>query len=149
VAAYGAGGTASFLSYFGGAGEDIAYGIGVFLTANSDNTTSINLFIAGSTSGSLPIVSSTGLQGTYGGGSSDGFVAMFSTSHGSRFSEGYSTHIGGPGTDVIYGLSVGTSGNGRFTGITNSTSGMATTGVFQTTNAGGYDAFLGEIQTTP
>jgi hypothetical protein len=148
VAAFGAGGTAAFLSYFGGAGNDRAYGIGVFLTANSDSTTSINLFIAGSTNGQLPIVNATGLQPTYGGGSSDGFVAMFSTSHGSRFSEGYSTYLGGPGADVIYGLSVGTSGNARFTGITDSTTGLATAGAFQTTDGGGYDGFLGEICTT-
>ena len=149
VAAYGAGGTASFLSYFGGAGADIANTIGVFLTPNSDSTTSINLFIAGSTTGGLPIVNATGLQPIYGGGSSDGFVAMFSTSHGSSFTKAYSTYVGGPGTDVIYSLFVGSSGNARFTGITNSTTGIATPGVFQAGIGGGFDAFVAAIQTTP
>jgi hypothetical protein len=56
--------------------------------------------------------------------------------------------MGGPGTDVIYGLAVGSSGNARVTGLTNSVSGMTTTGAYQTTIGGGYDAFAAEIQTT-
>jgi len=87
VGAYNSSGTATFLSYWGGSGYDVANGIGVFL--------------------------------------------------------------GGPGTDVIYGLAVGTSANARVTGLTNSTSGIATPGAFQSTIGGCYDAFLSEIQTTP
>lgn len=148
VGAYNSSGTATFLSYWGGSGYDVANGIAVFLTANSDNTTSIDLFIAGYTTGkTFPLLNA--VQPTYGGGATDGFVAMFSSSHGSAFTEGYSTFLGGPGTDLIYGLAVGTSGNARVTGLTNSTNGIATPGAFQTTNGGGYDAFLGEIQTTP
>lgn len=66
-----------------------------------------------------------------------------------KWTIGYSSYLGGPGTDVVYGLAVGSSGNARLTGVTNSTTGMATTGAYQTTPGGGYDAFVAEIQTTP
>jgi hypothetical protein len=149
VAAYNSSGTATFFSYFGGAGYDEAEGIGVFVTNNADLTTSINLFIAGYTTGSYPTLNA--VQATYGGGSTDGFVTLFSTSHNSPFALGYSTYIGGNGVDIIYGLAVGSSGNARITGLTSSTN-LAVTpnpGAFQLTNAGGYDAFVAEIQTTP
>ena len=147
VAAYNSSGTATFFSYFGGAGYDVSDAIGVTLTNNSDLTTSINLFIAGYTTGSFPTKSA--IQGTYGGGSTDGFVTMFSTSHGSPYALGYSTYLGGSGIDIIYGLAVGTAGNARVTGLTNSTNLPVSTGAFQSTNGGGYDAFVGEIQTVP
>jgi len=147
IAAYSPTGTPTFVSYFGGAGYDWPYAIGVFLTNNADLTTSINLFIAGYTTGGLTMLNP--VQGTYGGGSTDGFVTMFSTSHNSPFALGYSTYLGGNGIDIIYALGVGTSGNVRVTGLTNSTNLQVNTGVLQSTLAGSYDAFVGEIQTTP
>jgi hypothetical protein len=148
VGAYGSGGTAHFFTYFGGAGYDVPYGIGVF-SVTSGTTTTTNLFIAGQTNGSYYITTGAP-QSVYGGGTSDGFVSMMTNTSGStKWTIGYSTYMGGPGADVIYGLSVGTSGNARVTGLTNSTTGMATTGAFQTTIGGGYDAFVAEIQTTP
>jgi hypothetical protein len=153
VGAYNSSGTPTFFSYWGGAGYDEAQSIGVFLTNNSDLTTSINLFIGGYTTGSLK--TQNAVQSTYGGGSTDGFVTMFSTSHGSPFSLGYSTYIGGNGVDIVYGLAVGSSGNARITGLTSSTNlnvtppASSTPHAFQTTNGGGYDAFVAEIQTTP
>jgi len=147
VAAYTPTGTNTFFSYLGGPGYDEVQGLGVFLINNADLTTSINLFIAGYTTGSFPILSA--VQSTYGGGSTDGFVTMFSTSHGSPFAMGYSTYIGGSGIDIIYALAVGSSGNARITGLTNSTNLAVSTLAYQPANAGGYDAFVAEIQTTP
>jgi len=146
--AYNSSGTPTFLTYWGGSGYDIAEAVGVFLTT-TQTSTNINLFIAGYTTGkTFPLLNA--VQGTYGGGSTDGFVAMFSsTNGGSNWTEGYSTFLGGTGTDIIYGLAVGTSGNARVTGLTTSTNGIATAGGYQTMNAGGYDAFAAEIQTTP
>ncbi len=155
VASYNSSGTPTFVSYFGGKGYDVANGIAVSLLPLTDAcpaTPTINLFIAGKTTGELPIVVPTGSsvpQPTYGGGASDGFVAMFTSTNYGHYTETYSTYVGGTGADDIYGLSVGTSGNARFTGISNSTTGLATTGAYQTTNAGGYDAFVGQITTTP
>jgi hypothetical protein len=155
VASYNSSGTPTFVSYFGGKGYDVANGIAVSLlpvTEACPATPTINLFIAGKTTGELPIVVPTGSsvpQPTYGGGASDGFVAMFTSTNYGHYTETYSTYVGGTGADDIYGLSVGSSGNARFTGISNSTSGLATPGAYQTTNAGGYDAFVGQINTTP
>jgi len=123
----------------------------------------INLFVAGYTTGSFPIVVPTGSsvpQPTYGGGPTDGFVFMLTSDNYAHFTEdcvvisgantcAYSTYVGGPGTDEILGMAIGSSGNARITGFTNSTSGFATTGAYQTTIGGGYDAFAAEILTTP
>jgi hypothetical protein len=89
------------------------------------------------------------VQNTYGGGKTDGFVTMFSSVGGEAYGIGYATYLGGSGTDIIYGLSVGSSGNARLTGLTSSTNMPVTSGAYQTTNAGGYDAFVAEITTTP
>jgi hypothetical protein len=168
IAAYNSSGTQTLLSYFGGKGADVATQIGVFLTpadfpATCTAEPMINLFIAGYTTGSFPIVVPAGSsvpQPTYGGGPTDGFVVMITSDNYAHFTEGcvvisgvntcaYSTYLGGPGTDEILGMAVGSSGNARITGLTNSTSGFATAGSYQTTLGGGYDAFAAEILTTP
>ena len=168
IAIYNSAGKETMLSYFGGPGTDVATQIGVFLTpatfpATCTTEPMINLFIAGYTTGSFPIVVPAGSsipQATYGGGTTDGFVFMLTSDNYAHYTENcvvmsgvntcaYSTYIGGPGSDVVYGMAVGSSGNARITGITNSTTGMATAGSYQTTNGGGYDAFVAEILTTP
>jgi hypothetical protein len=168
IAIYNPSGQETMLSYFGGPGTDVATQIGVFLTpatfpATCTAAPMINLFIAGYTTGSFPIVVPVGSsvpQATYGGGPTDGFVFMLTSNDYTHYTENcvvisgvntcaYSTYIGGPGSDVVYGMAVGSSGNARITGITNSTSGMATAGSYQTTIGGGYDAFAAEILTTP
>ena len=163
VAEYGYGGGTHFLTYYGGVGFDEAFGIGVCTITSvstpdcasapgaTGTTSTTNLFIAGETTGSF--YTTTGApQTVYGGGPTDGFVFMLTstdaTSTTPKWTIGYSSYMGGPGTDVIYGLAVGSSGNARVTGLTNSVSGMTTTGAYQTTIGGGYDAFAAEIQTT-
>src|SRR5580698_6883100 len=157
IAIYNSSGKETMLSYFGGPGTDVANQIAVFLTPATFPATCtaepmITLFIAGYTTGSFPIIvpaGSTVPQSTYGGGPTDGFVFMLTSDNYAHYTENcvdmsgvntcaYSTYIGGPGSDVVYGMAVGSSGNARITGITNSTTGMATTGSYQTTNAGGY-----------
>jgi len=145
VGAYNSSGAAKLLTYWGGSGFDVAQSVGTFLSG-----TNINLFFAGYTTGgtTLPFPVLNAVQPTYGGGATDGFVAMFSsTNSGSTWGEGYSTFLGGTGADAISGLVVGTSGNARVTGYTNSP-GIAKNG-YQSTLGGGIDAFLAEIQTTP
>jgi hypothetical protein len=160
VGEYGYGGGTHFLTYYGGKGFDEAFGIGVCtITSQSspDCATApgtdpvTNLFIAGETTGSF-YTTSGAPQTVYGGGTTDGFVAMLTSNDASsstpKWTIGYSSYMGGPGTDIVYGLAVGSSGNARVTGLTNSTTGMATTGAYQTTPGGGYDAFVAEIETT-
>lgn len=162
VGEYGYGGGTHFLTYYGGAGFDEAFGIGVCTittvstpdcatapgAAGTSSTT--NLFVGGETTGSF--YTTTGApQTVYGGGTSDGFVFMLTstdaTSSTPKWTIGYSSYMGGPGADIVYGLAVGSSGNARVTGLTNSVSGMATTGAYQTVLGGGYDAFAAEICT--
>jgi hypothetical protein len=163
IGEYGYGGGNHFLTYYGGVGFDEAFGIGVCTITSvstpdcatapgaTGTTSTTNLFIAGETTGSF--YTTTGApQTVYGGGPSDGFVFMLTsadaTSTTPKWTIGYSSYMGGPGTDVIYGLAVGSSGNARVTGLTNSSTGIATTGAYQTTLGGGYDAFVAEILTT-
>jgi Beta-propeller repeat len=147
VGAYNSSGTPTFFSYYGGPGYEKADAIGVSLIT-TDGVTTINIFIAGFTTGRLP-AQVNAVQNTYGGGETDGFVTMFSSISGEAYGIGYATYLGGSGTDIIYGLAVGTSGNARLTGLTSSTNMPVTSGAYQTTNAGGYDAFVAEITTTP
>jgi hypothetical protein len=161
IGEYGYGGGTHFLSYYGGKDFDQAFGIGVCTItsqsspdcASTPGTNPVtNLFFAGETTGAFYITTGAP-QTVYGGGASDGFVAMLTSTDASsstpKWTIGYSSYMGGPGTDIIYGLAVGSSGNARVTGLTNSATGMATTGAYQTTLGGGYDAFVAEIETTP
>ena len=75
-------------------------------------------------------------------GSSDAYLAQFSVELGFRV---WGTYIGGPGDESSpYGrIAVDDSANVYVTGYTNSTTGMATPGAWQTTFEGGSsDAFL-------
>ncbi len=123
-------------SYYGGAGNersmDIAWHGG-------------SLYITGLTDGVSNIVTSNAYQVTYGGGSSDVFIAKFNEA-GQRQ---WATFYGGSGDegDISYytklvHLACDNAGNVYVTGRTKSDSVIATTGSHQDTLGGGYDAFI-------
>lgn len=98
-----------WLTYFGGAGKDFAGydGRSLALRANGD------VVFAGSTeSADLPLESAA--QATYGGGESDGFLAVL-TGDGGRLR--YGTYWGGPGRDLLEGVALGPEGRVYATGI--------------------------------
>jgi hypothetical protein len=123
-------GALSFSTYLGGTQADLASGIAV----DGSN----NVYISGNTSSSglgNPVSS------MFGGGIEDGFVAKFN----STGSEQYFTYVGLTGDDVATAIAVdGASGNAYITGSTQS-SGLATSGVFQTSLKGSQDAFVAKV----
>ncbi len=116
MARYGSGtgaqtaGTLEFSTYLGGKGTDYASGIAVYTNAATGVLTAYVLVLRPTTLGAVS------------GASAEPSVTV---------ANGIGVLLGRPGTDVIYGLAVGTSGNARVTGLTNSTTGIATPGTFQ------------------
>lgn len=132
VAKFNAAGNRIWGTYYGGAGADYLYGI----RAGANG----NIFVAGETN-SLNGISSPGCyQPVYAGGTApadkgDGFIASFDN-NGNRL---WATYFGGALSDIFYGVALDNNGNVYATGITNSKTGIATPGAFQTTMAGGSD----------
>lgn len=98
-----------YSTYFGGAGNDIAYGVAVDGTGDA--------YIAGSTTSSnLPVTS--GVLSTSLGGSEDAFVAELEAG-GSTLA--YSTYLGGSGVDSASAIAIDSGGDAFVTGNTQST----------------------------
>lgn len=118
-----------FSTYFGGAGNDAARGIGTDIAGN--------VYIAGyTTSMNLP-VSASSFQAAYGGNTADYatgdvFVAKFSPT-GALL---YVTYLGGSADDIATALAVDSAGNAYITGFTNSSNFPVTANALQKTFAG-------------
>jgi len=121
-------------TYFGG--SQIDGGIGIATDASG------NIFLAGYTLSSSDIVTSGAYQTKFGG-TADALLAEFSTS-GNRL---YSTYYGGTGDEISDGIALDKFGNVFITGYSNgNTSGIATSGAYQTSFGGGIDdAFIAKF----
>jgi hypothetical protein len=140
--------TPLFETYFGGSGDDVAYGIA------SDGT---NTYVAGSTtSAGITIPTGTSaFQPTIGGGM-DGFIAKFGVPVTTGTTQGavplsYFTYLGGSANDA--GLAIvadsGTSnGNVRVTGLTGDSSSWAAPVQNKLGPGGAIDAFVARVLTT-
>ncbi|HEX5410771.1 MAG TPA: SBBP repeat-containing protein [Terriglobia bacterium] len=134
----------AYSTYFGGSGGDIGYGIAVDSSGNA--------YVTGiSSSANFP--TSTGSQSGNLAGPGDAFVVKLnpagSTSSSSSTPQRvYSTFLGGNGTDSGNAIAVDAGGDAFVTGSTDSTNFTTTSGVFQTANAGGGDAFVTEVNST-
>ena len=60
----------------------------------------------------------------------------------------YSTYLGGSDIDFGFGIAVDGAGSAYVTGYTASTNFPTTAGAAQTTNAGGFDAFVTKLDAT-
>jgi len=112
VAELGAGGSPlEFSTFLGGSGDDRAYG----LALDGSN----NIYIVGTTSssGAKPFPTTTGVYQPALKGSSNAFVAKLNKG-GTQL--GYSTYLGGSGTDQGFAIAVTSGGNAYVTGSTNS-----------------------------
>jgi len=125
---FNAAGNRVWSTYFGGNSNDNGY----------DVTTDAldNVYIVGRTSSSAGIASG-GFQNSFGGGSYDAFLVKFNSSGILQ----WSTYYGGTGDDEGFGVIVDTLGNVYLSGITNSSSSIASGG-FQNTLGGNYDNFI-------
>jgi len=123
-------------TYFGGSAAESTSGIA--LDSSGD------VFVAGSTySIDLPLQGP--VQGKYAGGG-DAFLVAFNNQLTSLY---LSTYYGGAQSETGAGIAVDSSGNAYLTGSTGS-GGSAlgipvTTGAFQTSGQGGFDAFLAKF----
>lgn len=98
------------------------------------------IYVAG-ISTSVNGISSAGSSKPFPGGGDDAFLAKFSST-GTRL---WGTYFGDSGDDDAYGLALDHSGNVCITGSTNSTTSIATIGVYQTALAGNEDAFVAKF----
>lgn len=118
-------------TYYGGTGAEGAQNI--VMTTDHYN----NIYLAGNTASTTGIATS-GTHQQNRSGTSDGFLAKFSTNGLLE----WGTYVGGTSVDVINGITTDTAGNIYVIGNTTSIDGISTTGTHQLNNAGGTDAFV-------
>jgi hypothetical protein len=134
LAKFSSSGALLWATYFGGSLLDNATTVAV------DNSSG-SVYITGYTSSTSGIATSGAYKTTYPGGSHDGFLAKFNTS-GSLL---WSTYYGGSYDDYFTNLALDNSGNVFVAGQANSSSGISTTGSYQTSIGGLSDAFLAKF----
>jgi len=126
-------------TYYGGSSGDQA------LASAADG--SGNVYVAGVTNSATNIATTGAHSTTLAGGFGDAFVAKFNSSGGLS----WGTYIGGSGYEQAQAIACDKSGNVYAVGYTTSNSGIATTGAYQTSFAGGAgfggDAFVTKFNT--
>jgi len=129
LAKFNSNGAVLWSTYFGGTGAD--YGRSVITDKAG------NVYLAGITASTSGIASPGAHQINPGGGN-DAFIAKFNADGVLQ----WSSYYGGNGTESGFGLATDAAGNVYLTGVTASTSGIATAGSFQPAKAAGNDAYL-------
>jgi len=131
-----------YSTYIGGStpsnGETLGGGVAV--------DTNTNVYVAGGTNFTdMPLLNA--FQGTMKG-TSNVYVMKINPAPVTGAQLQYATYLGGTGQDIAYGIAVDSSFSAYVTGSTTSTDfPEAGTGVFQSTNGGGTDAFLAKLGT--
>ena len=129
-----AGGVRNWGTYLGGTGTDTAN----CLAVDAQN----NIYVTGSTTSADFPTTSLCYKSTLSG-SEDAFLAKI-TSAGALT---WSTYVGGNNFDDGASVCVDIMGNVAMTGTTLSTTGIASTGAYQTAIGGGYDAYITKFNT--
>ena len=125
-------GAATWSTYLGNSGEEIA--------GNISHSEEGYILVSGSTS-SASNLAIAGQQTTYGGGEHDGILMLFEES-GMIV---WSTYIGGPADDLAHAASFNNFNKIYVSGSSASTSGIASATADQSTNAGGaFDGYLAQ-----
>lgn len=130
-----------YSTYLGGSSYDYGYGI------TADNVG--NIYVTGCTwSGSWGTLfpTTTGAyQTSYSGSYGDAFISMLSPDSQGTDDLKYSTFLGGTDDDGGQSITIDDNGNIYITGYTASNTFPTTTGAYQTSNAGNYDAFISKL----
>jgi len=130
IAKFSGAGALLWATYYGGNQNEESYGIA------SDNTG--NIYITGMSTSTSGIATAGSFLSSYPGSAYEGFVAKFSTA-GSIV---WGTYFGVNGDNICNAITCDMAGNLYFTGYTSSTSGIATSGAYQTTLTSVHDCFL-------
>ncbi len=123
-------------TYFGGTSSDFGRGIAADASGN--------IYITGNTSSTTGIATTGANQTTYGGGIYDAILAKFNSSGAIQ----WSTYFGASLREDGIGLALDGSGNVFITGHTLSSSGIASTGVYQTVFGGSTDSYIAKFTTS-
>jgi len=125
-----------YSTYLGGTGDDETHGIAIDATGAA--------YVTGETS-SANFPTTAGAFRTTSGGGTDVFVSKLNPAGNTL---AYSTYLGGAGDETGNSIKVDSSGNAYVGGSTSSTDFPTTPSGFQTTFAGGDDAFLTKLNPT-
>jgi hypothetical protein len=140
-----------YFTYLGGAGPDVANDIKVdpVQAAHVAGTTQSTNFPILNPLQPTPTSSYNG--GVYGGGASDAFVALISTTMAGTLSQGtappgdYTTYLGGSLTDQGTGIAIDNNNLAYVAGVTQSSNFPVTSSAYQGTLVGSQNAFITKI----
>lgn len=136
VAKFNSSGGILWSTYFGGPKRDNVFAISTMAGSR--------LYLAGSTYSTTGIATAGAMQSVKSD-TTDAMMACFDA-NGSLL---WGSYYGGTGVDHVVGCAVNASGDVYFSGVTNSTTGISTTGAYQVTLGGGSDAMLLKISDPP
>jgi len=125
-------GALNWATYYGGTHDETGYGI--------SNDSAGNIYIAGATSSGNKIATPDGYQTKDPTAYTTSFLAKFNSSGFLK----YGTYYGGNLEEIGRGVANDNNGNVYITGFAAS-SGIASTGAYQTSNAGQFDVFIAKF----
>jgi hypothetical protein len=127
--------TIEWATYFGGVGNEETKGV-----AHDQEG---NIYFTGNTNSTSNIATTGAYQTQYNGGNNDVYLAKFNTS-GALI---WATYYGGPNDELSRSIIIDTLGHLYIAGSTTSTTGISTTGAYQTTKSSAEDAFIAKLDT--